>query len=161
MEFTIDATDRTDAPAERQVISEGTHVLEIAHAEEGPNSYKIADNNPEGWCLKLRLTKGSEYRYIFDDLPQHLGWRAKQLAAALGIEPDGDELSIDADSLVGRSVKVLVEHYTSKAGRLSAVVKKYLPADKDEPQSRLVAAASKKMGMKAVKLDDDDDDVPF
>jgi hypothetical protein len=37
-------------------------------------------------------------------------------------------VSLNPDDLVGRVVNVEISHYTSKAGKVSAVVKKYLPA---------------------------------
>jgi len=81
------AYEASDAPAtssmEREIVPAGIHTMEIRHAEEGPNSWKECDQNPTGECLKLRLSVG-DYRFIFDDIPQHLGWRAKQLATAFG-----------------------------------------------------------------------------
>lgn len=158
MDFTYDDTEET--PIERQLVPIGIHAMEIKHAEEGPNEYKTADNNPEGMCLKLRLAAG-DYRFIFDDIPQHLGWRAKQLADALGTSADGSKISLDPDELVGQVVRVDVSHYTSKAGKVSAVVKKYLPAAAEKPAAKKAAKKPRVTTAVALASDDDDGDVPF
>ena len=122
-----------DAPApvetaERPLVPPGTHVLTIVHADEGPNAYKQSDENPEGLCLKLRLGTDGGHRFVFDDIPQHLAWRAKQFAAALAIVPAGEALDLEPSELVGQKVTVEIAHYTSKIGKVSAVVKRYVPA---------------------------------
>ena len=117
------------ATQERQIVPAGTHRMLIKAAEEGPNEYKTHETNPSGECLKLRLsTVEGDYRFVFDDLPKHLGWRAANLADALGIRAAGDRLTLTPDDCVGVIVTVEVTHYTSKAGKTSAVVKRYVPA---------------------------------
>jgi len=111
----------------------------IHYDQEGPNEWKTSDTNPEGMCLKLRLSLG-QYKFVFDDIPQHLGWRAKQLAAALGTGPDGETLELTPEDLIDQVVRVDISTYHSKAGKTSSVVKKYLPAaaasDKPKPAKK-------------------------
>lgn len=129
MDFTIEQ-DSAAAPAqEREIVPAGTHRMVIKSAEEGPNEYKTSDTNPTGECLKIRLaTVDGNYRFVFDDLPKHLGWRAANLADALGIKPVGERLTLTPDDCREQIVTVEVSHYTSKAGKTSAVVKRYVPA---------------------------------
>jgi len=129
MDFTFSDEQIQTVNVERDIVPAGVHTMTIRHAEEGPNQYKTSDENPQGLCLKLRLaTNTGDYRFVFDDIPAHLGWRAKQLADALGVAANGATVSLDPDSLVGRELTVEVSHYTSKAGKTSAVVKKYVKA---------------------------------
>lgn len=157
-------TDDADFPpaetAERPLVPAGTHTMSIVHAEEGPNEYKRADENPEGLCLKLRLGTDGGHKFVFDDLPQHLPWRAKQLAAALAIVPAGQDLDLDPSELVGQKVTVEITHYTSKAGKVSAVVKRYVPAAApvSKPASK---PASRRSNLAAVQAALPDDDIPF
>ncbi|NBW21958.1 MAG: hypothetical protein EBR82_79800 [Caulobacteraceae bacterium] len=154
--------DDTQAPAEtadRPLVPPGTHVLTIVHAEEGPNSYKQSDENPDGLCLKLRLGTDGGHKFIFDDIPQHLAWRAKQFAAALAIVPAGDALDLEPSELVGQKVTVEITHYTSKAGKVSAVVKRYVPATA-APKAASKPAA-KRSNLAAVRAAFPDDDIPF
>lgn len=151
-------------PEERDIVPIGRHTATIKHAEEGPNKFKQCDANPDGNCLKLRLAVG-DYRFIFHDLPKHLPWLGKQLADALGIQPDGTTLRLVPAEIKDREVEVEVEHYTSKAGKLSAVVKRYLPgkaaatpAPKPAAQPPARTPAAK---VRAASPDIGSDDIPF
>lgn len=154
-------TEETQQPVnERQIMPAGRHTMEIKHAEEGPNEHKRSDENPEGMCLKLRLSDlEGRCRFVFDDLPQQksLTWRAKQLASALGITPSGETLTIEPKSLVGRTVDVELSHYTSKAGKTSAVVKRYLSGD---VESKAAPAAPRTQAAK-VTASIEPDSIPF
>ena len=73
---------------------------------------------------------------MFVDLPKHLGWRAANLADALGIKAVAGRLTLTPDDCREQIVMVEVSHYTSKAGKTSAVVKRYVPqsvAEKAKP----------------------------
>lgn len=129
MDFVIEDEQTQPAMVERDIVPAGIHRMTVKHCEEGPNQYKTSDENPDGQCIKLRLaTVDGQYKFVFDDIPKHLGWRAKQLAEAVGIMPVSGRLSIQPDELVGQVVNVEISHYTSKAGKVSAVVKRYVPA---------------------------------
>jgi hypothetical protein len=129
MDFVIEEQKAEYAPNERGIVPAGVHSMTIKHCEEGPNRYKQCDENPTGDCIKLRLaTVQGDYKFVFDDIPKHLGWRAKQLADAVGIVPVSGRLSLTPDELAGQVLTVEVSHYTSKAGKVSAVVKRYVPA---------------------------------
>lgn len=130
----------TTLPEERTIVPVGTHSAVINRAEEGPNDYKRHENNPEGKCLKLRLAIG-QHKFVFHDLPLHLPWLAHQLADALGIEPVGTKLTLDPREIEGREVTVKVTHYTSKAGKVSAVVDRYVPLGRPSSQKRSAPAS--------------------
>lgn len=156
MDWTI--ADETTQPitTERAIVPAGIHAMVVKAAEEGPNEYKRSDENPDGMCLKLRLaTVTGDYKFVFDDIPRHLGWRAKQLAEALGVLPNGTTVSLEPDDLVGREITVEVSHYTSKAGKVSAVVKRYVqgtPKPKAATKPRTTVARVATAGS---------DDIPF
>jgi hypothetical protein len=162
MRFDMTQDDNAPAPVEtvdRPLVPPGTHVLTIVHAEEGPNAYKQSDENPEGLCLKLRLGTDGGHKFIFDDIPQHLAWRARQFAAALAIVPAGDALDLVADELAGQKVTVEVVHYTSKVGKVSAVVKKYVAATQTPKAARATSPTA--ATRRAVLASTPDDDIPF
>ena len=152
---------QTNAPAgEREIMPAGVHRMVIKHAEEGPNEYKRSDENPEGLCLKLRLSDAEgRFKFVFDDLPQQksLAWRARQLAAAVGINPIGETLTLDPGELDGQVVDVEISHYTSRAGKVSAVVKRYIER-RDAPAK---PAAKARTTAARVTASLDDDVVPF
>lgn len=157
MDFVIEDVQSQPLVLERDIVPAGVHEMTIKHAEEGPNQYKTSDSNPDGMCLKLRLaTTDGNYKFVFDDIPKHLGWRAKQLADAVGVSASGGKLSLEPDALIGSTLSVEVSHYTSKAGKLSAVVKKYVQAT---PQP--VAAKAKPKIAAAKVTAATTDDIPF
>lgn len=156
MDFIIEEDFAAATAQERDIVPAGTHRMVIRSAEEGPNEYKTSETNPEGQCLKLRLaTVDGNYRFVFDDLPKHLGWRAANLADALGIKPVGERLTLTPDDCREQIVTVEISHYTSKAGKTSAVVKRYVPqsvAEKAKPATiRTKPAVAATAG----------DDIPF
>jgi hypothetical protein len=162
MQFAIQDNQMTET-LERPIVPAGIRTMSILAAEEGPNDYKISDENPDGQCLKLRLTDASGgFKFIFDDIPKHLGWRAQQLAQAVGIIPVGTTLAIVPDELIGRHLLVEVSHYTSKAGKVSAVVKKYLPMEPGKaPKSERVASVPRQTAAQKVTASLPDDEIPF
>ena len=160
MDFIIEE-DFAAAPAqERDIVPAGTHRMVIRSAEEGPNEYKTSDTNPTGECLKLRLaTAEGNYRFVFDDIPKHLAWRAANLADALGIKAVGERLTLTPDDCREQIVQVEISHYTSKAGKTSAVVKRYVPqtvAEKAKP-----AASRSRASATVAACDLPDDSIPF
>jgi hypothetical protein len=159
-----DIADEFDAPqaqtTERPIMLAGFHRMVIKHAEEGPNPYKQTDDNPDGLCLKLRLSDtDGRFKFVFDDLPQRkaLAWRAQQLAASVGIISRGDTLTLTPEELVGQTVDVEISHYTSKAGKVSAVVKQHVPRSNAQPK----AAAKPRTQAAKVTADLDGDAIPF
>lgn len=153
MDFIVEDQQLQPAMMERDIVPAGVHEMVIKHAEEGPNEYKRSDENPDGQCLKLRLaTSSGNHKFVFDDIPKHLGWRAKQLADAAGIQAVNGRISLNADDLVGLAVTVEVSHYTSKAGKVSAVVKRYVAAQTPAAKPKAKAAVVAKSGS---------DDIPF
>jgi len=144
---------RTTLPQEREIAPAGRHLATIKKAEEGPNEWKRDEKtNPEGICLKLRLAIG-DYRFVFHDLPRHQPWLAKQLADALGIQPEGNTLRVVPAEIEGRDVEVEISHYTAKSGKVSAVVKRYLPP--------LEKPAAKKTSTQKITAALPNDDIPF
>jgi hypothetical protein len=158
MDFAIPEETFDAAPIlERDIMPAGIHRMVVKHCEEGPNQWKQTDENPEGLCLKLRLSDPEgRFKFVFDDLPKHLGWRAVQLAAAVGIHAVDGRISLTPDELVDQAVTVEISHYTSKAGKTSAVVKKYLPLE-----AKPKAEAKPKTQAAKVTASLGSDDIPF
>lgn len=158
MDFIIDDDQTQSSMAEREIVPAGVHAMFVKHAEEGPNQYKECDENPEGQCLKLRLaTVEGNYKFVFDDIPKHLGWRAKQLADAIGLSSSAAKLSLEPSDLNGLELTVEVSHYTSKAGKVSAVVKRYVP----KPAAVAAYVPKARAPLAKVVSSGPDNDIPF
>ena len=141
MDWTIDDEQMAAASEERTLVPAGTHQMEIVHAEEGTSEWRRHDEkNPDGACLKLRLSSGNKaHRFVFDDIPRHQPARAVQLSQAVGAAAFGSKVTLDAGELVGQMVTVEVEHYVSKAGKTSAIVKRYGPPAKAKAPAKRTA----------------------
>jgi hypothetical protein len=130
MDFVIEEQQTETMTREREMVPAGKHVMKIRSAKEEPNEYKRSDANPEGNCLKLCLaTVEGDYKFVWHDIPKDLGWLAANLADALGIRAIDGRLSLSPDEIEGQILTVEISHYTSKAGKVSAVVKRYVPAN--------------------------------
>jgi len=135
MDFLIEDQPTETVTQDRDIVPAGKHQMLVKVCTEGPNEYKTSDTNPEGMCLKLRLaTVEGNYRFVFDDIPHHLAWRAANLADALGIKPVDGRLSLTPSDIEGQTLVVEISHYTSKAGKTSAVVKRYVPLAATQPK---------------------------
>lgn len=159
MDFIIE--EQTQETGEREIVPVGTHRMVIRSADEGPNEYKRCDANPEGQCLKLRLaTVEGNYRFVWDDIPAHLGWRARQLADALGMIPVDGRLTLRPDECSDQIVTVEISHYTTKAGETRAQVKRYVPASKAEKPKPAAAPRTRAAAVTAAS-NLADDEIPF
>jgi hypothetical protein len=107
----------------------GQHKLEIIAASVGDVEWRATTDNPRGECLRLRLSGGREYGFVFADIPKEKRWLFKALELSLGIEPAADgRIGIGpAESLVGQHARVEIGHYTTRAGETRATVKRWLP----------------------------------
>jgi hypothetical protein len=156
MDFVIEEQTAETMTREREMVPAGKHVMKIRSAKEEPNEYKRSDANPNGDCLKLCLsTVEGDYKFVWHDIPKDLGWIAANLADALGIKAIDGKLSLSPDEIEGQVLTVEISHYTSKAGKTSAVVKRYVPANvADKP-------AAMKATPKPVVERLPGDDIPF
>ena len=165
MDFLVEDEQMQAVTHERDIVPAGVHEMTIRSAEDGESEYKRCDINPTGKCLKLKLaTVSGSYRFVFHDIPVHLPWMAKQLAEALGLQPVNGRLSLDPASIAGLNVMVEISHYTSKAGKVSAVVKAYKPhaAASAAPPPATKSAAKRTATQKADAASATaKDDIPF
>jgi hypothetical protein len=141
---------------EREIVPAGTHVAIIKKAEERCVDWKKTDTNPTGECLSLRLSVG-KYQLVFHDLPHDQPWMAKQLAAALGIEPEDGTLRIVPGEIEGREVTADFKHFTKRDGTVKADVKAYVPL---KPAAQKRQASTQKTHA-AFKANNGEGEIPF
>ena len=158
--------DTAEPPATRAAeyapIPEGRAEVEIIAASIGYVAWKASDANPRGTCLKLRLSAGRGYAFVFADLPRNRTALFRALATALGIAPDSArKVSLPKpEELVGRTVAVEIGHFKTRAGATKAGVKKWLPPAAPPRTTRAKPASTKPRGADR-PVDLDPDDIPF
>lgn len=119
-------------PRKYAVLPAGEHEVEIVAASVGDVAWRVSPDNPGGQCLRLRLSGGRDFGFVFADLPRDRQWLFKAVAASLGLEPGPDgRISIGTpESLVGSRARVQISHYQTRSGETRANVKRWLPAAK-------------------------------
>ena len=137
---------------------------EIVAASIGDVAWKVSDDNPRGECLRLRLSAGRDYGFIFTDVPLDWGRMLKSVCHAAGVE--GEELL--PESFVGRQARVVLKRYQAKDGTTRASVAKWLPPAKPEPEKPAVRVTATVLKPAATKVSRNappaigaDDDIPF
>jgi hypothetical protein len=143
--FDSPATPAPAAAPEYAVLAEGTHELEVVAATVGAVAWKTSEANPTGECLKLRLSAGRGYAFVFADLPRDRKFLFRALAASLGIQPgpDGKVSMCPPEQMIGKRVHVEIGRYTTRAGEARATVKRWLPAAVPTPSEAKPVAAGR------------------
>lgn len=157
--------DDSGQQRDRDVLEKGIHEMKIALCQWSTSEYKTSDNNPEGNRLEIRLAKVGFTGFIFADIGQHEGWKAKSLAAALGLTWSPSAFA-DPGEFVGRTLTVGTDTWTSKAGKTRAIVDRWIAATVPVPQPAKPAIKSspKSPAQKAAAQfaqHGDPDDIPF
>ena len=145
---------------------------EIVAASIGEVKWKASDDNPKGECLRLRLSAGSEYAFIFADLPLDWGRMLENVRAAAGVSSDHTP-----EEYQGVRVRVVLKHYTAKDGTTRATVAKWLPRPKPASDGKPITMVdvvnewasqgepsrppAAKLSRNAVPRYGADDDIPF
>ena len=150
---------------ERDVLEKGIHEMKIALCQWSTSEYNTSDNNPEGNRLEIRLAKVGFTGFIFADIGQHEGWKAKSLAAALGLAWSPSAFA-DPGEFVGQSLMVGTDTWTSKAGKTRAVVDRWIaaPVAVEQPAKVVPKSLPKSPAQKAAAQfaqHGDPDDIPF
>ena len=96
---------------------------QIVAASIGDVSWKTSDDNPRGECLRLRLSAGRDYGFVFTDVPLDWGRMLEAVRAAAGVSSD-----LVPEEYMGSRVRVVLKHYVGKDGTTRASVAKWLPA---------------------------------
>lgn len=97
--------------------------VEVKAATVGSVAWKRSDANPAGSCLQLRLSAGTAFGLIFEDVPVDRHKVGAIVARAFGLTLD----TLVPEVLVGRTARVTLKHIATKTGP-RAVVDKWLPS---------------------------------
>lgn len=108
------SSDYQPAPA-------GEIEVEIVAASVGEVAWKASDDNPRGECLRLRLSAGRDYAFVFADVPLDWHRMLEIVRKATGVTGD-----IVPAALIGQRARVVLKHYAAKDGSTRAAVAKWL-----------------------------------
>jgi len=121
---------KTDRKFEEIILPKGVYTFTITKAEFAPDQYKKNEFNKDGMSLKLWLDtefQGNNKR-IFATIGVHEPHIINTVVIACNLPPLKRGGSLNEQSLMDVRVMASIEQYTSKVGKVSNIVKAYLPA---------------------------------
>lgn len=142
-----------------EVPPAGETEVEVVAASIGDVAWRASDDNPRGECLRLRLSAGRAFGFVFADVPLDWGRMLDAVRAATGVSSD-----MVPEEFTGQRARVVLKHYTAKDGSTRASVAKWVPRAKPEPttaRATVVKVGSVKASRNAPPKYGPDDDIPF
>ena len=121
---------KTDRKFEEIILPKGVYTFKISKAEFAPDQYKKSEHNKDGMSLKLWLDtefQGNNKR-IFSTIGVHEPHIINTVVIACNLPPLKRGGSLNEQSLMDVEIMASIEQYTSKVGKVSNIVKAYLPA---------------------------------
>jgi hypothetical protein len=147
-----------------EVAPVGEAEVEVVAASIGDVSWKVSDDNPSGACLRLRLSAGRDYSFIWSDTPCDWGRQLNAVRAAVGVSSE----QLRPEQFIGLRARVSLKHYQAKDGTTRAAVARWLPLAKGEPKpgTKQATASGVKSGTPKVSRNappsyGDADDIAF
>ena len=121
---------KTDRKFEEIILPKGVYTFTITKAEFAADQYKKSEHNKDGMSLKLwldTLFQGHTKR-IFATIGVHEPHIINTVVIACNLPPLKRGGSLNEQSLMDVEIMASIEQYTSKVGKVSNIVKAYLPA---------------------------------
>ena len=122
---------KTDRKFEEVILPKGVYTFKITKAEFAPDQYQVdKDFNKDGMSLKMWLNtdfQGHDKR-VFATIGIHKPHIINTVILACNLPPLKRGGSLNEQSLVDVEIMASIEQYTSKVGKVSNIVKAYLPA---------------------------------
>ena len=110
------------------LLDAGEYVGKIKKAEWTTSPYLINDYNKNGTCLSVwvDIDYDGENKRIFDKISITSPTKLNALREAVGLKPVRKGDNFNEKPLNGKQVYVEVDQYTSKAGKVSNIIKQYM-----------------------------------
>ena len=121
---------KTDRKFEEIILPKGVYTFKITKAEFAADQYKKSEHNKDGMSLKLWLDtefQGNNKR-IFATIGVHEPHIINTVVIACNLPAVKKGGSLNEQSLVDVEIMASIEQWTSKVGKVSNIVKAYLPA---------------------------------
>lgn len=111
------------------IIDADEYTGTIKKVEWVNSPYSITEYNQDGLCLSVWIdipTNGNQTKRIFDKIAVTSPTKLNELRQAVGLKPVAKGEDFDESEITGREIEVEVDKYTSKAGKVSNIVKRYI-----------------------------------
>jgi len=124
-----DEKEKTQSSFKEIIINAGKYTGKIKKVEWVKSQYSVTEYNPDGTCLSVWIdipTKDGMTKRVFDKISITSPTKLNQLRISAGLKPVKKGDNFDEAPLQGKSIELEVDRYTSKAGKVSNIVKSYL-----------------------------------
>jgi hypothetical protein len=121
------------------LLEAGEYTGKIKKCDWTQSEYMINQYNPDGDCLSVwvdvQMDDGSSKR-LFDRISVTNPSRLNALRTALSLKPIKKGDNFNEKELLGKMINIEVDEYTSKAGKVSNIIKEYSPVLPGETQEK-------------------------
>ena len=121
------------------LLEAGEYTGKIKKCNWTQSEYMINQYNPDGNCLSVwvdvQMDDGSSKR-LFDRISVTNPSRLNALRTALSLKPIKKGDNFNEKELLGKMINIEVDEYTSKAGKVSNIIKEYSPVLPGETQEK-------------------------
>ena len=121
------------------LLEAGEYTGKIKKCDWTQSEYMVNQYNPDGDCLSVwvdvQMDDGSSKR-LFDRISVTNPSRLNSLRTALSLKPIKKGDNFNEKELLGKVVNIEVDEYTSKAGKVSNIIKDYSPMLPGEVQEK-------------------------
>jgi hypothetical protein len=139
------------------IIDADEYTGKIKKVEWINSPYSITEYNQEGLCLSvwIDIPYDGQTKRIFDKISVTSPTKLNELRQAVGLQPVPKGEDFEESEILGREVQLEVDRYTSKAGKVSNIVKRYV---KQEPVVSKANTSKKVSNTKSVPWEHNDDE---
>ena len=111
------------------IIEAGAYEGKIKKVEWIKSEYSVTQYNPDGVCLSVWIDislEDGETKRVFDKISITNPSKLNELRLAAGLKSVKKGENFDEKPLQGKTIELEIDRYTSKAGKVSNIVKSYL-----------------------------------
>ena len=113
------------------LLEAGEYTGRVKKVEWVQSPYMVNQYNPNGDCLSVwvdvKMEDGDTKR-LFDRISVTNPTRLNMLRTAANLKPVKKNENFDESQIMNKEVDIEVDEYTSKAGKVSNIIKEYFPA---------------------------------
>ena len=110
------------------IIDADEYTGNIKKVEWVNSPYSVTEYNQDGLCLSvwIDIPYDGQTKRIFDKISVTSPTKLNELRQAVGLQPIPKGGDFNESEILGKEVELEVDRYTSKAGKVSNIVKRYI-----------------------------------
>jgi len=140
------------------IIDADEYTGNVKKVEWVNSPYAITEYNQDGLCLSvwIDIPYDGQTKRIFDKISVTSPTKLNELRQAVGLQPVLKGGDFEESEILGKEIQLEVDRYTSKAGRVSNIVKRYIKQEPIVSKPSKVSKSKKVSDVKSAPWGDDD-----